>query len=110
MAPGIITVKITTRADLYSAYMPFLQNGGIFIQTNRFYKLGDEVFLLLTLMDESETELVPSSVVWVTPHMALGNRPQGVGVQFAEKDSVLRSKIEHYLRDYPEFNRLTDTM
>ena len=37
---------------LYAAYMPFIKNGGLFIPTNKSYKLGDEVFMLLNLMDE----------------------------------------------------------
>ena len=49
---GILSLTIKDKAVLYSAYMPFLDNGGLFVPTNKAYSLGDEVFMLLTLMDE----------------------------------------------------------
>ena len=51
---GILSLTIKDKAVLYAAYMPFLENGGIFVPTNKQYSIGDEVFMLLTLMDEPE--------------------------------------------------------
>ena len=51
---GILSLTIRDKAVLYAAYMPFVQNGGLFIPTNKSYSLGDEVFMLLSLMDEPE--------------------------------------------------------
>jgi Tfp pilus assembly protein PilZ len=51
---GILSLTIKDKAVLYSAYMPFLSNGGLFVPTNKAYDIGDEVFMLLTLMDEPE--------------------------------------------------------
>ena len=34
--------------------MPFVCNGGLFVPTNKRYELGEEVFILLALMDEPE--------------------------------------------------------
>ena len=53
---GILSLTIKDKAVLYSAYMPFLENGGLFVPTNKPYSIGDEVFMLLTLMDEPELE------------------------------------------------------
>ena len=50
--------------------MSFLQNGGLFVPTTRPYRPGDEVFLLLTLMDEPEKLPVAGRVVWITPEGA----------------------------------------
>ena len=44
---GILTLTITDRSALYSAYMPFVINGGLFIPTTRDYEMWQEVFLLL---------------------------------------------------------------
>ena len=49
---GILSLTIKDKSVLYAAYMPFIKNGGLFIPTNKSYKLGDEVFMLLNLMDE----------------------------------------------------------
>ena len=42
---GILSLTIRDKAVLYSAYMPFIKNGGLFVPTNKSYEIGDEVFL-----------------------------------------------------------------
>ena len=107
---GILTLTIKDKAVLYAAYMPFVQNGGLFIPTNKPYKLGDEVFMLLNLMDEPEKIPVAGRVVWVTPRGAQGNRAAGIGVQFTDEDNTAISKIENYLAGSLESDRPTHTM
>lgn len=70
---GILSLAVKDKASLYSAYMPFVKNGGIFVPTPKRYFLGDEVFLLLTLPDSSERLPVAGKVIWVTPAGAQGN-------------------------------------
>jgi type IV pilus assembly protein PilZ len=79
---GILSLTIKDRTVLYAAYMPFLRNGGLFIPTNKRFTLGEEVFVLLALMDEAEKIPITGTVVWVTPKGAQGNRQAGIGVQF----------------------------
>ena len=50
--PGVLSLSIKERSALFAAYMPFIKGGGLFIPTNKTYKMGEEVFMLLTLMDE----------------------------------------------------------
>ncbi len=47
---GILSISIKDLAVLYSAYMPFIENGGLFIPSRKPYEIGDEVFILLGLM------------------------------------------------------------
>ncbi|UTF60170.1 PilZ domain-containing protein [Gilvimarinus sp. DA14] len=107
---GILSLTIKDKAVLYAAYMPFVQNGGLFIPTNKPYKLGDEVFMLLNLMDEPEKIPVAGKVVWVTPRGAQGNRAAGIGVQFTDEDNTAVTKIENYLAGSLESDRPTHTM
>ena len=65
--PGVLSLTIKDKNALYAAYMPFVKGGGIFVPSNRPYKLGEEVFMLLTLMDSKEKIPVAGHVVWVTP-------------------------------------------
>jgi Tfp pilus assembly protein PilZ len=65
--PGLLTLTIKDKSALYLAYMPFVQNGGLFIPTNSNYRIGDEVFMLLNLMGEDEKLPVAGRVIWVTP-------------------------------------------
>jgi type IV pilus assembly protein PilZ len=67
--------------------MSFLQNGGLFVPTNRAYRLGDEVFLLFCLMDEPETLPVAGRGVLITPEGVPGNRQAGIGIEFSSRVS-----------------------
>lgn len=97
--PGVLSLSIKEKSALYAAYMPYLKGGGIFIPTNRAYQLGDEVFMLLNLMDDPNKLPVTGRVVWITPEGAQGNKVQGVGVQFSDNESGMsaRNKIEGLL-------------
>ncbi|MDE2150245.1 MAG: PilZ domain-containing protein [Gammaproteobacteria bacterium] len=109
--PGLLTLNIKDKAALGHAYMPFLKNGGLFIPTTKDYHLGDEVFLLLTLMDGAERLPVAGKVVWITPHAAQGKRVQGIGVQFSSKDgSQAQKKIETLLAGMLTTDRVTQTL
>ena len=107
---GILSLTIKDKAVLYSAYMPYLEHGGLFVPTNKSYKIGDEVFMLLNLMDEAEKIPIAGTVVWVTPRGAQGNRTAGIGVQFSEQDATANSKIENHLAGSLESDRPTHTM
>src|SRR5258707_13555110 len=96
--PGVLSLTIKDKSALYAAYMPFVKGGCIFVPSNRPYKLGEEVFMLLTLMESKEKIPVAGHVIWVTPAGAQGGRTAGIGIQFNEKDSGLaRNKIETLL-------------
>ncbi|MDH5444640.1 MAG: PilZ domain-containing protein [Gammaproteobacteria bacterium] len=108
---GILSLTIRDKSALYAAYMPFVKNGGLFIPTNKSYKLGDEVFMLLTLMEETEKLPVAGKIIWITPKGAQGNRAAGIGVQFSDQDGGgARAKIETYLAGALKSDRQTHTL
>jgi type IV pilus assembly protein PilZ len=108
---GILSLAIKDKGSLYSAYISFFKNGGIFIPTNKEYGLGDEVFILLTLMDETEKMPVVGHVAWINPQGLQGHGIPGIGVHFVEKDcDVVRGKIETYLAGTQKSERMTHTM
>lgn len=109
--PGVLSLTIKDKSALYAAYMPYVKGGGIFVPSSRPYKIGDEVFMLLTLMDSKEKIPVAGRIVWVTPRGAQGSRTAGIGIQFSEKDSgVARNKIETILAGALNSDRSTHTM
>jgi type IV pilus assembly protein PilZ len=109
--PGLLTLTIKDKAALYLAYMPFVQNGGLFIPTGSGYALGDEVFMLLNLMDEVEKIPVAGKVVWLTPKGAQGKRMSGIGVQFSDQDNGgTQKKIDNYLAGALGGDKATHTM
>jgi type IV pilus assembly protein PilZ len=107
---GILSLTIKDKAVLYAAFMPFIKNGGLFIPTNKKYKLGAEVFILLSLMDEPEKLPIAGKVVWITPKGAQGSRAAGIGIQFNNEDDTVLKKIETYLAGALDSDRPTYTL
>lgn len=107
---GILSLWIQDLRVLRAAYMPFLTQGGLFVPTDGHFRLGDEVFLLLRLLDEPERIPVAGKVVWITPKGAQGQRTAGVGVQFSLDSGFLREKIETCLAGVPGTDYPTHTM
>lgn len=108
---GVISLAIKDKAMLHADYMPFLGGGGIFIPTEKSFELGDEVFLLLTLLDDPERFAITGKVVWINYRTTPGGRQMGVGIQFSGVDGAnVRKKIESLLAGYPQADRTTNTM
>ena len=86
--------------------------GGVFIPTSRDYKLGDDVYVLMTLPDDSQRYPVAGTVAWITPARAAGSRTQGVGIQFPanDKSRLLKIKIEEILGAHLASDRPTQTI
>jgi type IV pilus assembly protein PilZ len=91
--------------------MPFVKNGGLFVPTSKPYRLGDDVFMLLSFLDDPEKLPVAGRVIWISPIGAQGNRVAGIGVQFSDIDKGLaRNKIETYLAGMLQSENPTYTM
>ena len=91
--PTVLSLAIKEKAALYAAYMPFLKNGGMFVPTQKGYKLGDEIYLILTLMDDPSKYPIAGKVAWITPAAANNNKAQGIGVHFSGDESGMRVKL-----------------
>ncbi|WP_457280895.1 PilZ domain-containing protein [Polaromonas sp. P5_D5] len=110
--PSVVQLAIKEKAALYAAYIPLFTEGGVFIPTARDYKLGDDVYVLLTLPEDTQRYPVAGKVAWVTPARAAGNRTQGVGVRFPsdDKSRLLKIKIEEILGAHLASDRPTQTI
>ena len=110
--PSVMQLAIKEKGALYAAYIPFFIEGGIFVPTPREYRLGDDVYVLLTLPDDTQRYPVAGRVAWVTPARSGGNRTQGVGIQFPkhEKSRQLKHKIEEILGSSLGSERPTQTI
>lgn len=107
----VLAVVLPDKASIYAAFMPFVKNGGLFVRTDKDFTIGDEVTLLLKLMDLTEKFTVTGKVVWITPKGAQGGLRAGIGVQFSDDtDQDVRNKIETFLAGSSQSDRRTDTM
>ena len=109
---AILPLNIKDKSALYSAYMPAIRGGGLFVPTTQTFRLGDEIFLLLHLEEEGERLPISGKVVWVTPEGAQSGSIPGVGVQFNDTPDgeTARSKIETVLAAMLNSDRPTHTM
>ncbi|MBD3610385.1 MAG: PilZ domain-containing protein [Gammaproteobacteria bacterium] len=111
MRKNIINLSLGDKESLYKSYLPSIRNGGIFVETDKRYELGDEVFLLLSLLDEADKIPVAGNIVWITPQGAQNGKPVGIGIQFKDSDKgATRKKIENLLTSMLGTDQLTHTL
>lgn len=110
--PSVLSLNINSKSALYAAYMPLLRYGGIFIPTTRNYVIGDEVFMLLSLVDDPAKLPIAGTVVWITPVGAQNNKAQGIGVHFNNDEGGVeaRRRIEGLLGGVMQSGRPTHTI
>ncbi|HEY8022951.1 MAG TPA: PilZ domain-containing protein [Burkholderiaceae bacterium] len=110
--PSVLSLPIKEKAALYAAYMPFLTNGGIFVPTTKPYKIGDEIYLILTLMEDVTKYPIAGKIAWITPAGANNSKAQGIGVHFSSDESGKRVKqrIEEILGAALGSSRATHTL
>jgi type IV pilus assembly protein PilZ len=94
----VIKYVIRDPLECNLSYMPFINDGGLFIPTMNTYSLGDNVLVDLTLPGKTEALRIEGKVVWMTPKNALHHVLPGIGVQFTGANSkVVRAQIEAHL-------------
>jgi type IV pilus assembly protein PilZ len=109
--PSVMQLVFKEKGALYAAYIPGFGDGGLFVPTNRDYKLGDDVYLLLSLPEDNQRYPVAGKVAWITPPNAPGGRTQGVGVRFPndEKTRLIKLRIEEILGTQISSSKPTQT-
>ncbi len=110
--PDVVSLNLKGKSALYAAYMPILKGGGLFMQSTRAHKLGDEVLVVLTFLDDATKIPLVGSVAWINPAHTTGNRPQGIGIQLPDSDAgrQLKKKIEGILAPVLQSGRATHTV
>lgn len=110
--PSVLALNIREAAALHAAFIPQLRNGGIFIPTNRKFRVGEEVFMLISLPEDPARLPLTGKVAWITPEGAQGKRVQGIGVQFGsdEAGQSVRRKIEAILAGANQGDKPTHTL
>ncbi len=110
--PSVIQLVFREKGALYAAYIPLFSEGGLFVPTTREYKLGEDIYLLLSLPEDPQRYPVAGKVAWITPANASAGRTQGVGVRFPSDDKtrLLKLKIEEILGTSISSSKPTQTI
>ena len=111
--PSVISWCSARRARSVAAYISAFTEGGLFIAHHaRDYKLGEDIYLLLALPEDTQRYPVAGKVAWITPPMPSRRRTQGVGVRFPgdEKTRIIKIKIEELLGTSVSSSKPTQTL
>lgn len=110
--PGVFTLVIRSKAALYAAWMPLLKGGGIFLPSSKPHALGEEVLILLSMLDDPNKIPLQGHIAWINPAHSAGNRPQGIGVQLNDSEVAreLKKKVEGLLAGALQSSRPTHTI
>jgi type IV pilus assembly protein PilZ len=109
--PNVLSLSIKDQAGLYAAYMPFLQRGGVFVPSNRPFRLGEQVFLVLSLLDRPQKYQIAGQVAWITP-VGTPNKTPGIGIHLPDDENGrnLRRAVEEILGKAIELGKPTQTL
>ncbi len=110
--PSVISLNLKAKTALYAAWMPWLNGGGLFMQSSQTHELGDEVLVVLQFLDEVTKHPLSGKVCWINPPHAAGNRPAGIGIQLPDNSfgQELKKRIEGILAPVANSDRATHTM
>ena len=110
--PSILQLRFESQQELYRAYIPLFREGGLFIPTNREYRLGEDLYGLLSLPDDTQRYPLVGVVAWITPPESSAGRTQGVGVRLTadERGVRLKQKIEASLGPLLATRRVNHTV
>lgn len=104
---NLFFLSIPSAEILQSIYLRYIRNGGVFIPGVGNYALGDQVFVLLSLVEEKRKIPLCAAVVWITPLQSQENKRPGIGVRFIDPENRTRALIERYL---PEIKKDADKL
>lgn len=110
--PWMLSLTLADKNTAANFYMPFIKGGGVFIESDKEYNLGDPVFVLLTLGVDAKKFPVNGKVVWICGANARGDKAQGIGVQFPKDDSgdAARLAIEEMIGKMQSSMKKTATL
>ena len=99
---GIIQVNIPDRATLQASYMGYVQGGGLFVPSKQKVKMGQEIFILATLPEQSQKIPLTGKV---------GFKPQGFAIQLSgDKGIYYKAEAERILAGSMSLDRPSYTM
>lgn len=106
-----LTHHFATLAALKEAFMPFVQDSGIFIPTEAIFHLGNKIKVTVTLPENKQTFVLEGEVIWITPKsIHQNNHHAGVGIQCnTDEGEAFRNAVQKLLGGMKEKNGVENT-
>jgi len=92
-----ISCEFKDKHSLYMAYMPFIKQGGLFIETEQDLDFNGIVQLEILLLEEKQPKIIRGKVIWKIFPGAQSSFRVGVGVQFEGEEA---KKINDLIREH----------
>ncbi len=92
----LVRVEYSTVDELFSEFTQDINEGGLFIETEKPQDTGTEVSLRFNLPGSSDALQTTGRVVWVRSHG--GSAPAGMGIEFDELTRDDRQRINEMIR------------
>lgn len=96
-------IHIADKRELYKSYMSFIKTGALFIPFSdelspAKISLGQNIFIVLTLLDSVKKYPIPGKIVWISRSGAI----KGFGFAFGEssQSKILKDHIENLIIDF----------
>lgn len=90
-----IEIKFREKGSFVRSYMLNVNNGGLFLKTDKPLAIDAEVTMLIQLPDDQETMTIEGRVVWTNPKSKFF--PAGMGIQFIKLLPEHQEKIKIYV-------------
>lgn len=111
--PGkMLSISLKDKPTAYYSYMPFFAHGGFFVPTGDQFNMGDEVLLVVELLDYSEKFFLRTRVAWINRNRTSSGQPQGIGLALGDDEASVKCReyIEEQLPGLLHTDRATYTM
>jgi type IV pilus assembly protein PilZ len=92
-----ISCEFKDKHSLYIAYMPFIKQGGLFVETEQDLDFNDIVQLEILLLEEKQPRIIRGKVIWKVFSGAQSAFRVGVGVQFEGEEA---KEINDLIREH----------
>ena len=105
---GVMNYTINDPVELNLSYIPFINNGGLFVPTFQSFSMGDPATVDLFLPGKKDPIRIDGKIVWITPQNALHHVLPGIGIQFVGPNAqAVRTQIEGHLDNSMEIGGYT---
>ena len=107
-----MNITIRDRTLLYNSWMSFSKTGGLFVPSEEPFKIGDEVMIVLNVMEHDRGFILLCKVGWISASAGNAAHPKGVGLVFPGDDNGRAAKAvcEMNLAGLLDNPRMTYTM
>ncbi len=93
-----LSYKINDPIEFNLSYIPFINEGGLFIPTQETFLLNEIVQVDLKLLAKKESIKIDGKVIWITPQNSLYHVIAGIGIQFINENAKnIRTELEKLL-------------